>query len=122
MCFFAGNLLYNISRDDENIFWKGAIMKIKNQASAGTLESSDAEVNVYPSDELKVEVKSSVYAQFGKQIEETVAEVLDNLDIDAGEIVVDDRGALDCTIRSRVQTAVLRANEITENIPWGDKI
>lgn len=70
-------------------------MKIENEASAGTLESSDAQVNVYPSDELKLDVKSSVYAQFGRQIEETIKEVLNNLDIDAGEIVVDDRGALD---------------------------
>ena len=74
---------------------KGAFMKIENEASAGTLESSDAQVNVYPSDELKLDVKSSVYAQFGRQIEETIKEVLNNLDIDAGEIVVDDRGALD---------------------------
>lgn len=97
-------------------------MKIENKASAGTLESSDAEVNVYPSDDLKLEVKSSVYAQFGSQIEQTVKEILDNLDIDSGEIFVDDRGALDCTIRSRVETAIFRANNITENIPWGDKI
>lgn len=97
-------------------------MKIESKASAGTLESSDAEVNVYPSDELKLEVKSTVYAQFGRQIEETVKEVLNNFDINSGEIVVDDRGALDCTLRSRVETAILRANNITENIPWGDKI
>ncbi|BFL72898.1 MAG: citrate lyase acyl carrier protein [Anaerococcus sp.] len=97
-------------------------MKIENKASAGTLESSDAEVNVYPSEELKLEVKSSVYAQFGSQIEQTVKEILDNLEIESGEILVDDRGALDCTIRSRVETAILRSNNITENIPWGDKI
>lgn len=97
-------------------------MKIENKASAGTLESSDAKVNVYPSEELKLEVKSSVYAQFGSQIEQTVKEILDNLEIESGEILVDDRGALDCTIRSRVETAILRSNNITENIPWGDKI
>ena len=101
---------------------KGEYMNIENKASAGTLESSDAEVRVYPSDELKLKVKSSVYAQFGKQIEATVKEVLENLDITSGEVVIDDRGALDCTIRSRVQTAVLRANGVTENIPWGEKI
>lgn len=97
-------------------------MNIGKQASAGTLESSDAEVRVYPSDELKLEVKSSVYAQFGEQIEATIKEVLDNLDITSGEVVIDDRGALDCTIRSRVQTAVFRANGVTKNIPWGDKL
>lgn len=97
-------------------------MKIEKKAIAGTLESSDAEVSVYPSEELKIDIKSSVYAQFGKQIEETVKEVLNNLDIESGEIVVDDRGALDCTIRSRVQTAIFRANDVTQNIPWGEKL
>lgn len=97
-------------------------MQIKKQAKAGTLESSDAEVQVYPSDEIKVEIKSTVYAQFGKQIEKVVKKVLDNFEIESGEIYVDDRGALDCTIKSRVETAILRSNDITENIPWEEKI
>ncbi len=97
-------------------------MNIKNNSTAGTLESSDALVNVYPSDELKVEVKSSVYAQFGKQIEDTVKEVLENLEVKTGEVFVDDRGALDCTIRSRVQTAILRSDNLDSKLPWGDKI
>lgn len=97
-------------------------MQIKKQAKAGTLESSDAEVQVYPSDEIKVEIKSTVYAQFGKQIEKVVKKVLDNFEIESGKIYVDDRGALDCTIKSRVETAILRSNDITENIPWEEKI
>lgn len=97
-------------------------MEIKNKAKAGTLESSDAEVEVFPSDKVEVNVKSTVYAQFGKQIEEVIQKVLDNFEIKSGKIQVDDRGALDCTIKSRVETAILRSNNITEDIPWGDKI
>lgn len=97
-------------------------MVIENKANAGTLESSDALVNVYPSDELKIEVESTVYAQFGRQIEETVRSVVDKFEITSGEFSIDDRGALDCTIKSRVETAILRANDIKDSIPWGDKI
>ncbi len=97
-------------------------MDIKNIAKAGTLESSDAEVEVFPSEKLEIEVKSTVYAQFGRQIEAVIKNVVDNFEIKSGKIKVDDRGALDCTIKSRVETAILRANDITENIPWGGKI
>lgn len=97
-------------------------MDIKNKAKAGTLESSDAEVEVFPSDTLEIDVKSTVYAQFGKQIEALVKKVIDNFEIKTGKIKVDDRGALDCTIKSRVETAILRANGISEDIPWGDRI
>ena len=97
-------------------------MDIKKNAKAGTLESSDAEVEVFPSDKLEIEVKSTVYAQFGKQIEDVIKKVVDNFDVKSGKIKVDDRGALDCTIKSRVETAIFRANDMTENLPWGDRI
>ena len=97
-------------------------MDIKKNAKAGTLESSDAEVEVFPSDKLDIDVKSTVYAQFGRQIEEVINKVVNNFEIKSGKIKVDDRGALDCTIKSRVETAILRASEITEDLPWGDKI
>jgi citrate lyase subunit gamma (acyl carrier protein) len=48
--------------------------------------------------------------------------VLKNLEIESAKITINDKGALDCTIRARVETAVFRACEIKENIPWGVKI
>lgn len=97
-------------------------MKLEKKAQAGTLESSDAFVTVEPADELEVTIESSVLAQFGDQIRETVDEVLKDLEVNNGHILVDDRGALDCTLRSRVQTAVFRSIGQTEDLPWRTKL
>ncbi|AGN23953.1 citrate lyase acyl carrier protein [Erysipelothrix rhusiopathiae] len=98
-------------------------MEIKHSAIAGTLESSDVQVMVEPStDGVSVELNSSVIKQYGAQILETVHEVLDTLEVKDAKIVVQDQGALDCTIKARVQTAVLRASDTVDNLPWGSKL
>jgi citrate lyase subunit gamma (acyl carrier protein) len=86
-------------------------MKIIKQAIAGTLESSDLMVKVAPAadDTLDVIVQSEVIKQFGAQIRKVVEDTLRGLDVRAGSIVIEDKGALDCVIRARVQTAILRA-------------
>lgn len=82
------------------------------QASAGTLESSDVLVTVEPNDQgLDIDIESVVKAQFGAAIRETVEEVLREMDVDAARVSIVDRGALDCVIRARVETAVLRGRE-----------
>ncbi|HOA89187.1 citrate lyase acyl carrier protein [Propioniciclava tarda] len=83
-------------------------MRIEVDAVAGTLESSDALVRVSPAEELRIEVTSTVEAQFGAEIRRTVAEQLDRLGVTEGLISVQDKGALDFVIRARVQGAVLR--------------
>lgn len=85
-------------------------MRIVDDSLAGTLESSDAVVRVSPHDELEVTVVSTVEAQFGAQIRAVVNETLAELGVDSGRIVVEDKGALDCTLRARVQAACLRAS------------
>lgn len=97
-------------------------MDIKHNAIAGTLESSDVQIMVEPSDALHIELNSSVKKQYGEQIMETVHEVLESLEVTGASIVIQDQGALDCTIKSRVQTAVLRAADVTEDLPWGTKL
>ena len=85
-------------------------MKIVREALAGTLESSDLMVRITPQDDaLEVVLQSEVIHQFGAQIEKVVRETLDRLGIDEGLVVVEDKGALDCVVRARVQTAVSRA-------------
>ena len=87
-------------------------MKIIKNASAGTLESSDAYVEVTPNPQgLEVEVESVVLAQFGDAIRSVVQEVLTDCGVDSGYVRVVDRGALDCVIRARVETALLRGKE-----------
>jgi citrate lyase subunit gamma (acyl carrier protein) len=85
-------------------------MKIIKEAIAGTLESSDLLVKVAPSADatLEVIIKSEVIKQFGVQIRRVVDETLAKLDVTAGSILIEDKGALDCAIRARVQTAILR--------------
>ena len=60
--------------------------------------------------------------QYGKQIKKVVLETLDRLDVTSGKVTVVDKGALDCTLKARVECAVYRSNDITENLPWGGVI
>lgn len=71
-------------------------MLIEKSAIAGTLESSDAQVTVEP----------------GTGLEVTDAKV-----------TVVDKGALDCTLKARVECAVFRScGKFASNIPWGGVI
>ncbi|WP_455257266.1 citrate lyase acyl carrier protein [Peptoniphilus asaccharolyticus] len=97
-------------------------MELKHDAVAGTLESSDALVKIEPADELKIEIESSVMAQFGRQINETVRGVLKDLEVEKANVKVQDKGALECTLKARVETAVFRAVDQTSNLPWGSKL
>ncbi|MGL5406781.1 MAG: citrate lyase acyl carrier protein [Propionibacteriaceae bacterium] len=92
-------------------------MRIEKDALAGTLESSDVLVKVAPSQQREITISSTVMAQFGDQIRTVVEETLHKLGVESGEIVVEDKGALDCTIRARVQAAVLRAQD-EATIDW----
>ena len=76
-------------------------MEIKKAATAGTLESSDCMVTV----ERKVAL-----------------ETLKNLDIDNVRITIVDKGALDCTLKARIEGAVFRSVDQYENLPWGGAI
>ncbi|AOR64999.1 citrate lyase acyl carrier protein [Pectobacterium wasabiae] len=93
-------------------------MKIIKESLAGTFESSDLLVKVAPADgTLTVVINSEVIKQFGHQIKQVVDDTLKALDVQEGTIIVDDKGALDCVIRARVQSAVLRATD-GQQIEW----
>jgi len=84
-------------------------MKIGRKAVAGTLESSDVFVEVAPgSGGITIDIQSVVYEQFGGSIEETIRDVLRQNGVEAGSVTVNDKGALECTIRARVETAIKR--------------
>ena len=85
-------------------------MEILKSAVAGTLESSDTYVEIEPADEnITISVESVVAKQFGNKIRNAVAEVLAENGVSAATVRVIDRGALECVIRARVETAILRA-------------
>ena len=83
--------------------------KIIRRATAGTLESSDVFVTLEPNENgVEIEIDSVVQKQFGRVIRQTVEDVLNELEVENAKVNVVDRGALDCVIRARVETAVLR--------------
>ena len=84
-------------------------MEICRSASAGTMESSDAYVEIEPgTDGLKIRLESVVGGQFGDAIELVICEVLKENGVENANVRVVDRGALECVLRARVETAVLR--------------
>ncbi len=98
-------------------------MIIKKSANAGTLESSDAYVLIEPNNGgIELELESSVINQYGDKIEKTVLDVLKRLSVSDANVKIVDKGALDCTIKARVECAVFRANENEDTIKWGDLI
>ena len=99
-------------------------MVIQKPAIAGTVESSDALVSVEPGDgKIELTLTSSVMNQYGRQIRETVLDTLNRLDVKSVKINVVDKGALDCTLKARVECAVFRSCDASEkNIPWGGAV
>jgi len=86
--------------------------EIIRKAAAGTMESSDVYVEIEPAEAgVTVELQSVVQAQFGASIRTVVEEVLQECGVEKALVTVRDRGALDCVIRARVETAVLRGRE-----------
>ena len=84
-------------------------MKIVKYATAGTLESSDASVEIEPGENgVTIQLESVVLEQFGEAIEYAVRDVLNNLGVEQAQVRIADRGALECVIRARVETAVIR--------------
>lgn len=98
-------------------------MKIENNAMAGTLESSDAQVTIEPGEGIDLSIQSSVLNQYGRQIKATVLETLERLDVKDAKVTIVDKGALECTLKARVECAVFRScGASASNIPWGGAV
>jgi len=92
------------------------VIKIVKRAAAGTLESSDALIIVKPlnGDDIKIEISSIVKQQYQKQIERVVCQTLEVMQVNGIYIKVEDRGALDCTLAARIETAITRATAVED--------
>ncbi|MDG1640680.1 citrate lyase acyl carrier protein [Klebsiella huaxiensis] len=91
-------------------------------AVAGTLESSDVMIRIEPltsEQPPEIEISSSVQKQFGDAIRATLDAVLQQHAIHGVAVIVDDKGALDCVLRARLETALMRAGALTQC--WGEK-
>lgn len=98
-------------------------MEITRPAVAGTLESSDCQVMIEEGDgKIDFTLESSVINQYGNQIRKVALETLENLDVKNAKVTIIDKGALDCTIKARIEAAVYRSVLQTEDLPWGGAI
>ena len=98
-------------------------MEIKRPATAGTLESSDCQVMVEAGDgKIDFSLDSAVINQYGNQIRKVVLETLEHLGVTYVQISIVEKCALDCTIKARVEGAIYRSVNQTENLPWGGAI
>ena len=71
---------------------------------------------------LQLELESAVIRQYGRQIRKVALETLKRLGVRKGRVSIVDKGALDCTIKARVECAVMRAAEHEGRINWGGMI
>lgn len=95
-------------------------MDIVRPAIAGTLESSDCQVTVEKGEgNVDFSMESSVINQYGNQIRKVELETLKNLGVSDVKLTIVDKGALDCTIKARIEAAVYRSVLQTEHLPWG---
>ena len=93
-------------------------MTLKKPAMAGTLESSDVQISLYPNPGggIQINLHSDVKAMFGEAIERTLRAVLEEFQVTDALVEVHDKGALDFAIRARMECAVCRAAELAS--PW----
>jgi citrate lyase subunit gamma (acyl carrier protein) len=78
---------------------------------AGSKESNDCLITIESSDKKIIEINSIVGAFFYDQILDTVEKTLKQQGLENVKVVVEDKGALDYTIQSRLITAIERMKE-----------
>lgn len=85
-------------------------MKLKNSGQAGSVGANDIYILVEPRDTggIMIDLESPVMHLFGRHIERSIREVAENLGAKDIYIKAVDGGALDYTIRSRVEAAIKR--------------
>ncbi len=76
--------------------------------TAGSKESNDCFITVKESDKTEIIIESIVAAFFYDQIKATIEKTLKELDVKNVIVVVEDKGALDYTIKSRLISAIKR--------------
>ncbi|EFC1641395.1 citrate lyase acyl carrier protein [Escherichia coli] len=96
-------------------------MKINQPAVAGTLESGDVMIRIAPLDtqDIDLQINSSVEKQFGDAIRTTILDVLARYNVRGVQLNVDDKDALDCILRARLEALLARASGIPA-LPWED--
>ncbi|AIO18760.1 Citrate lyase acyl carrier protein [Candidatus Izimaplasma bacterium HR1] len=82
------------------------------RASAGTYESSDCNITVEKNDTLQINIESIVFEQFGDKIKEVITNTLKAHNLTNIKVDIYDKGALDYTVKARLETALKRGGYI----------
>ncbi|GAB6109699.1 citrate lyase acyl carrier protein [Fusibacter bizertensis] len=95
-------------------------MKITKSSIAGTLDSCDIQIRIEESVDgiNSIYLKSAVEKQFGAHIRKLIQEILDKYALEGVLVHAVDKGALDCTIRARVESAIMRALDKENTTDW----
>ena len=91
-------------------------MELIKTGMAGTVESGDILVEIEQTGASGVEIQldSTVMGLYGRQIRKVIEETVAECGVDGIKVIASDKGALDCTIRARIKTAILRACDSCE--------
>lgn len=81
---------------------------MRKSASCGSVESNDCLVTVTESDSTNIKITSIVDAFFHENIKAVITNTLKELNIKNIDVEVNDKGALDYTIKARLVTAIER--------------
>ncbi|NEW80956.1 MAG: citrate lyase acyl carrier protein [Mariniphaga sp.] len=87
-------------------------MKPKIAAQSGTFESSDVIFLIEPLPDnsgRKLEITSTVMQQFGASFKRIVEDILNKYDMTDIHLIAKDKGALEPTIKARLETAIKRS-------------
>jgi citrate lyase subunit gamma (acyl carrier protein) len=87
-------------------------MKPQASSQAGTFESSDVIFLIEPMPEKsgrKIELFSTVLHQYGESFNKIVLEMLDQYELTDIHLIARDKGALEPTIKARLETAIKRS-------------
>ena len=97
-------------------------MELIKTGMAGTVESGDILVEVEKTETsgLEIQLDSTVMGLYGRRIREVITETVAECGVDGIKIVASDKGSLDCTIRARIKTAILRACD-SQDYGWDVK-
>ncbi len=87
-------------------------MSTQGSATAGTLESNDISITLSSTDGPNaVKLTSIVINQFGDSIRTVITQALEQSGLNGVEVTAQDKGALECTIKARMETAIARYKE-----------
>ena len=94
-------------------------VKKTNTGTVQQIEAVQSTLRPNPNGGVQLNLRSDVMAQFGDAIRDTVLEELKKFDLNDVVVDVEDKGALDFVIRSRLQCAICRSAEIFYN--WAEE-